>query len=406
MILPKIKKLGQSNYFLPHHSLFIVRRVNSKGCYFIDRKQINYILMPTHTPIEKKILLLSCSGGAGHIRAAEALLAAYQKQYPHYTVRHINIAEHSGIILNTVLVYSYHFIIKHRPKIFKKVFYYAETDRGHKALNTLIPLLKLSAKKCIKLIKEFNPDRIICTHFVAPFLFTPTPHCYPIDTVVTDYYAHRSWIAPNIRHLFVASEEMKKTLSNKHSSIIVSGIPIHPRFLEQKNKFDLYKKLKINPHHPTLLILSGGIGLIDISTAVEYILKECSELNIVAISGKDNETLYQKLSNLDKRKNDYFVFKYLDNIDEWMRIADIVITKPGGLTVTECLHLKKPLLLLNPIPGQEEKNAEYIIKYNFGRLIKTPNELVGSIKLLIENPHFFRTPTLLLDPNEIIINQP
>jgi processive 1,2-diacylglycerol beta-glucosyltransferase len=223
--------------------------------------------------------------------------------------------------------------------------------------------------------------------------------------VVTDYYAHQIWVAPGIRHLFVATEEIKQALGKKHSSVIVSGIPIHPRFLKQKNHPQLLLKFKIANQSPVVLFLSGGNGLVDTSKTVEYILKEYSNLTIIAISGKGNETLYQKLIGLPHGKNDYRVFKFLDNIDEWMRIANIIVTKPGGLTVTECLYLKKPMLLLNPIPGQEEKNAQYVTTQHFGKLVNNPKELVSSIKLLLENPSMFKTPPSLPNPNEVIFNQ-
>ncbi len=359
-----------------------------------------------HTSTPEKILVVSCSGGLGHIRAAEAILESCKELHPEIQIKHIDISKYSGRFFRTFFVDSYNFIVKHRPEIFKQVFNFADSEKRKKSFNILLPLLKVSCKKFFKFVAEFNPDRVICTHFAPPALLNTLEHAYPVDVVVTDYYAHNIWLAPGIRTLFVPSESIKNVLTQKYSgNVIVSGIPIHPRFFRKMNDEEIEKKYHLDSHFPTVLFLSGGKGNIDIPTAVKHTLLNSANLNIIAISGKNNPKLYQKLFALKTNKNNYQVIKFTDTVDELMRIADVIITKPGGLTVSECLFLKKPLILTNPIPGQEEKNAEFVVSSNFGFLAQNNADVVDKIKLLLKNKSILSTPREASNPSEIILNQ-
>lgn len=333
----------------------------------------------------KKVLIISCTGGSGHIRAAEAIKKTCEEFYETIECKHINLVDFSGWLLKLSMVHSYNFLVKHRPKIFRKIYYYTDANAGDKSLKKTMPLLKISGKKILKEVEDFNPDRIICTHFLPPILLEKAQISCPVDVVVTDFYAHQSWSIPSVRALFVGAEDTKEHLSKNKIPIIVSGIPIDPIFYKNKNISELKQKFRLLHNSKTILVLSGGVSLIDMSQEVGEILKNFSDqrLNIIVISGKNNQKAYEKLCALHFYNHNYKILEFTTEIDEYMRIADVVITKPGGLTLSECLFLQKPLILINPIPGQEEKNAEYIIKHKFGYLAQNINELLKQLEKIL-----------------------
>lgn len=351
----------------------------------------------------QRILFISYSGGTGHTRAAEALHEYCQKYYPEITSKHLNATKYTNWFLQKTFVDWYHSIVQHRPELFKKIFTYSDTIQGKKTLSKIISLFKKSSLELTKQIKQFKPTRIICTHFIVPALLTPIADQYPIDVLVTDYYANRIWVNPEVRHIFVANKEIKKDLEHEHPSIIVSGIPIHPNFYTTKNTDELRKNFNITNTNPLILVLSGGMGLIDSSGFVEQILKTFSSINLVAIAGKENKKLYNKLKKLEPHNNHYIVIDFEKRIDDLMRIADVIVTKPGGLTVSEVLYLQKSLIVINPIAGHEEKNAEYVVKNKYGILAHDGSEIIIALKQFL-NQHKKITPYKTSSvPAEIIL---
>jgi processive 1,2-diacylglycerol beta-glucosyltransferase len=302
------------------------------------------------------------------------------------------------------MVHSYNFLVKHQPEIFRKLYYYTDTKKNKNTLKTLLSLTKEKAHKLIEAVNNYNPDRIICTHFLPPVLLKSLAEKYPIDVVVTDYYMHKTWNFPLAKTIFLASEHTKQNAPKTQSSYVVSGIPVDPIFYQTKNKNDLFKKHKLFANTKTILLLSGGVCLIDISKTVEKILSTFSNLNIVVVSGKNNKKTYKKLCALDANKNNYKVLEHTTEIDEWMRLADIIITKPGGLTISECMVLQKPLILVNPIPGQEEENARYLVKNNFGLLAENENSVTKHLATILNNPHVLTTPPKLPRATTIILD--
>lgn len=355
----------------------------------------------------QKLLIISCTGGSGHIRAAEALKKTCDQDYRNIECRHFNIADYSGWLLKLSMVSSYNFLAKHSPQIFKKLYYFTDNPKGTASFSKAKPLLRVSSKKIIEAIQKYHPDRIICTHFLAPVLLEPLKLTCPIDIVVTDFYMHNIWNAPQARAIFVASVDTKKTAPQEAKNIVVSGIPVDPIFSTEKNNVLLKNKYHTNNEYPTVLVLSGGMGLVDPSSSVEHLLQNFSSLNVIAVTGKNNKTLYKKLSTLKKYvnpTNTYQVIDFTNDIDELMRIADVVVTKPGGLTISECLFLQKPLILTTPIPGQEEANTDYIIKNNFGCVAKNPTELQRHLTNLINNKHTLNPPPKTKPATHIILD--
>lgn len=357
----------------------------------------------------KKILFISCSSGTGHVRVAEALHLYCKANYPEITSAHFDLAEFSSFLLKKSATSGYAFMVRYLPRLFKAIYTFADSPWRARGLYQLSPLIRLQTKKLMEQVDAFAPDRIVCTHFLAPPLLKKYAGKIPIDVVVTDYYANQIWLSPFVRRYFVAHQHTLDLLDHNLKNAVVSGLPLFPNFLQNKNAEEIKKKLGLANGRPTVLLLSGGQGLSDTSRAAKEILANAPDINLVAFSGSDNQKIYDKLFKLTKQKNAgggglYKVLKFSSEIDEWMRASEIIITKPGGLTVAECLYLQKPLLLINPIPGQEEKNAEFLEKNNYGKWARHSRELPRYIKTVLKNPNFFNKQIRSgLSPNRIII---
>lgn len=352
----------------------------------------------------QKILFISCSAGMGHVRAADALFFYAKKNYPNWETFHIDLAEYSSPLIKIPTTTGYRAVVKHWPGLWKFLYRSLDSKQRMNFLSKLNFLIEFNSKKLLKFIKTYQPDRIICTHFLAGYALKEVAQKIPVDMVITDYYAHKIWQSPFIRYYFIANEEIKNDLNLSAEQAIVSGLPIDPKFLENKNNRELKNKFSILPNRPTILLLAGGDGLIDTSVIAKRIMEEMSDINLLAVAGKKNLKIYNKLKKITSLKNNYKFFSFTPDIDELMRTSDIIITKPGGLTLSECLYLQKPIIMINPIPGQEEKNVDFIEKNNYGVVLKKETDVKNLINDILNKRKILAIKNKdKIPPNEIIL---
>lgn len=351
-----------------------------------------------------KTLIISCSSGLGHVRAAEALFLHAKAKDPNRQIEHIDLAKFSSPLISFPATTGYTFLARHLPRVFKTLYDFSDSPFRAAGLEKLAPLARLNAPRLLKYVSEFAPDRIICTHFLAAPMLKKFQKNIPIDMVITDYYANKIWFSPFVRRYFAAHEHTREGAPEEASKMIISGLPLHPKFLKEKNIEEIKTKLNIPAGRPTILLLAGGDGLIDSSHIASQILSGADNLNLIAIAGKTNQKIYEKLNRLPPGNNHFQVIKFTEDIDELMRIADIVISKPGGLTVNECLYLGKPLLMINPIPGQEESNADFVEKNNYGARLRNGEKITDWINKILGQKDFFQTlPRPDIASNDIIL---
>ena len=339
----------------------------------------------------KKLLIISCSTGSGHFRAAEALRLTAQRLYPETEILHIDLADYLYAFSRIIGVSSYNYLIYRIPKIYKFIYLLTDRPLTQKFLSIIKPLLQSGAKKFLKKVQDYAPDYIISTHF-APQLILPNHPPAPLDTVITDYHVHRIWLAPNVRNFFVASEETKKELTDLGIKSIAAGIPIHPNFTEAKDTTGLKTKLGINNNWPIALVMPISSGKITAKETINAIFSYNKNINVVAISGKDNQHTFNDLENIKKSgQKNFTILKNADNIDEWMRIADVIVSKAGGLTISEAMYLQKPIIIINPIPGQEDYNTAYLEKNHYGLKADSSDDLARKIQMILANHDITKT---------------
>jgi len=344
----------------------------------------------------KKILLVSCTAGAGHKRAAEALRLTCDEHFPEYRAEHIDLMDYSDWIVRKTVTSTYHFMTRHLPALYGLLYNISDYTRSAKTLNLFSSMLKINIRKLHKYVAAFAPDRIICTHFLASAFLKNFSETIPTDMLVTDYELNKIVLDPKIRYFFAPTEQIAKEINQAGKTSFATGIPLHPEFFKEKNIEIIRRDFNLKKGWPTVLLLSGGTGIIDSSLMAEDIINNFKDINLIAISGRHNPRLLQKLNILAEKTGsiNYRVIEFTERIDELMRASQVVISKPGGLTLTECLHLKKPILIIDPIPGQEEANADFAEKNNYGRQIADHNELVEILRKVLNSEIVF-TPAQL-----------
>jgi processive 1,2-diacylglycerol beta-glucosyltransferase len=319
---------------------------------------------------DKKILLLSVSAGAGHVRAAEALrVCAIRNRYVESAV-HLDVMKYVPPLFRRLYVDSYLSLVTKHPLLWS--YLYQTTDEAEpRALGQRIRrfIERMSTRELREEIAKQKPDIIICTHFMPAELLAGeirrgNLNC-PVWVQVTDFDLHRMWVLPRMRGYFAANEEVAYRMKARGidaSAIHVTGIPIMPAFSQELDRRECAKELDLNEDKTTILLMGGGAGIGSLDAVAENLLALGGDFQLIALAGH-NAAALEKLRTLAKRfPGRLFVQGYSDKIERMMACSDFAITKPGGLTTSECLAMGLPMIVNAPIPGQEERNADYLLE--------------------------------------------
>ena len=329
----------------------------------------------------KKIMIFYGSYGGGHLSAAKAIKEYIEKNYIDTDIQLIDCVEYVNKTLNKVTTKAYSDMAKVAPKAWGYIYKKAESGIVGKFS---IDINKLMAIKLHKLLRSFNPDYVISTHpfssFMCAYLKKKGKCNFKLSTVLTDFAPHDQWIMyPEFVDLFfVAHNGMKDNLISRginENKIHVSGIPLSSRFLEKHNNEKTLNEFNFKKDKQIILFFGGGKMGLGKSRTLEILNVLAADFNnfqIVAISGK-NKNMYENFKEIAKntnREDSIKVLEFTDKVPELMSISDIVITKPGGLTTTESLASSLPMIIINPIPGQEEENTEFLEANGIGIWIR------------------------------------
>jgi processive 1,2-diacylglycerol beta-glucosyltransferase len=315
----------------------------------------------------KRILLLSASAGAGHVRAAQALEKAFQlhaaERGADYEIRHVDTLDYTNKVFRHLYSKAYIDLVNKLPEV--PGWIYDKLDKPWKNERRRLALDKLNTRPFVKLLREYHPDIIVCTHFLPAEIVSWLKAKERLNSrqaiVVTDFDVHAMWLVHHYEHYFVAVEE---------SRVYLEALGI---------------------------LSAGGFGVGSVEVLVDSILPLKHSAQVVAICGRNDElkTRLQKSAKL--RTNGNVVVKpigYTTEMDEFMSASDIVIGKPGGLTTSEALAKGLAFVIVNPIPGQEERNSDHLLEgvvgircnnlptlaYKLGKLLSDPKRFVAMQK--------------------------
>lgn len=319
----------------------------------------------------KKVLILSAAVGAGHLRAAEALEKTFRKMNAAAEIKNIDVLNYTNPLFRRLYGKAYLDMVNTMPEVLG--WMYDSLDKPWQNEKRRLALDHLNTLPFIKMLKKEKPDIAVCTHFlpaeIISWLKAKEKIFCPQAIVVTDFDAHALWLCHHYEQYFVALDETEihlEKLGIPPEKITVSGIPIDPIFAEAKDKTAMREKYGLEKDKLTILVSAGGFGVGNI----EHLLLALSDLKtpaqILAICGR-NEDLKTKLETLaaEKLNNERVVFRpigYTTAMDEYMSAADLIVGKPGGLTTSEALAKNLIFVVVNPIPGQEERNSDHLLE--------------------------------------------
>lgn len=316
------------------------------------------------------LAVLSVSAGAGHVRAAEAIKAAAEAHFPAFEAVHIDVMSTVGEIFRKLYAETYLSLVENHPSLWGIIYKKSDKQKADSSLNRLRRAVeRLNTRGFMAKIAELNPDRVICTHFLPAELLSRQraqgAFTRPVWVQVTDFDIHAMWIQTDVTGYFVATDEVAFRLADRgvpREAITVTGIPIMPVFGQPPDREAAARELGLDLNKKTVLMMSGGYGVGGIDQLVERLLRLPGDFQIVALAGR-NEALLASLQKLQATApGRLFPMGFTRTIERLMAVADVAITKPGGLTTSECLAMGLPMIIVSPIPGQEERNADFLLE--------------------------------------------
>ena len=339
-----------------------------------------------------RVLVFSATFGAGHIKAAEALIETIENTQPSVEIIHEDSVAMLNKNVNYFLCALYITLMKRAPKIWG--FFYKQTQDLAKDSLFQRFLNTIGRSQFVAYLNLSKPDIIVCTYptvtGVLARLRMKGELDIPVVAVVTDYTVHSQWIHQGVDVYFVGSAKVCKGFIARgieSSRIQISGIPVSPRFERHLNKEDMLLRLGFAENRMTFLIMCGACGVLDKAKWIcKLIANVQAPVQAIIVCGSDQK-LFSSLDNIVREaRNPMVRFNFVHNVDELMTAANIIITKAGGLTVSEALTKHIPMIIFKPIPGQEENNARFVEEIGAGRIAFSDEQFVEIINELIANP--------------------
>jgi processive 1,2-diacylglycerol beta-glucosyltransferase len=329
----------------------------------------------------RRVLVLSASVGAGHLRAAEAVEAALHRLAPQTHVRNVDVLDLTNRVFRRLYGRLYLDLVNKAPHVLG--YFYDMLDRPSKSGRNRgdgfrLLLEKLNLRPFIKFLQAEPWDLVINTHFLPAEIIASLRKKKLLDvpqvTVTTDFETHRLWVNPPCERYFTATEEGALYLQSwgvPAGATEATGIPVHPVFSEPKDRAALLAKHGLDGDRPVVLQLAGGFGVGPVERLYRELLGVEIPLQLAVVSGR-NEKLKAQLEKVPcPPRHRAKVFGFTQEIDELMAVADLVVSKPGGLTTSETLARGAVMVIVNPIPGQESRNSDYLLES--GAAIKANN---------------------------------
>lgn len=316
-------------------------------------------------------MVLSASAGAGHVTAANALEGALRESGIAQEVTNLDVLKKVSPFMRSMYSKQYITLVNRAPHLLGAL--YDATDHAKKFDGRRMTFDVANALPMLRYLTNERPDVVVSTHFLASELAAFATRRRRLDaylaTVITDFDAHAFWLSDPVNHYFTAFEETSRQLQHlgvDRDDISVTGIPISVKFAGAPSKSEARKQLGLREDLPVVLISAGGFGVGPVIETVESAMLCRTRFQTVVLCGK-NEKLRTQLLRMQSISPSYFrefhAIGHTDSMQVYMAAADLMIGKSGGLTSSECLASALPMLIVNPIPGQEERNANHLLEH-------------------------------------------
>jgi len=341
---------------------------------------------------------MSVSSGAGHMRAAEALARAAHGLDPAVETLHIDVMDHVSATFRKFYTDYYIKLVSKHPALWG-MLYQASSETPPDAVSQRLrrAIERLSTRRLAAVIGDFGPDAIVCTHFLPAELMmreiAKGRLGVPVWIQITDFDLHRMWVVPRMTGFFAGNEEVAFRLRAHGidpARIHVTGIPIMPGFAESHERAACAEAFGFDPGRRIYLLMGGGAGLGVVPLARRLVALD-PDVQLVVLAGRNRQALDELQALAQQQPGRLFPMGFTDEVPRLLAAADLVITKPGGLSTAECLAMGAPMLLSAPIPGQEERNADYLLENGAAMKAIDPVGIEYHVALLKAEPHRLET---------------
>ena len=347
-------------------------------------------------PNGRRVLILSASAGTGHVRAAEALEKVFRQRPDVGEVRNVDALRFTNRLFRDFYSKLYISLVQRAPTILGIV--YNSTDEPWKTDRMRLMMDRLNTGPLVRFIKKFQPDITVCTHFlpseIISYLITTGKLDARLSIVVTDLDVHAMWLCRTFHRYFVALEESKvhlQVLGLPGENITVSGIPIDPAFGQVGNREEMRRESGFDTDRPLFLISGGALGVSPAAGVLDGLARLRHPAQAIVVCGKNAEMKagMEEQARAIETANPGLTFRilgYTDEMHRWMQISDLFIGKPGGLTTAEALACGLPMIIVAPIPGQEERNSDHLLEKGIALKCNEFTTLAYKIDGLLDHP--------------------
>ena len=344
-----------------------------------------------------KILITTASVGSGHNSAANALAKQLAISAPDIEVKIADAMDFTSKPFRMWYAGGFNLAMSTFPKAYALGYFLTSNPIGPKKMfaeNRRSPIEAMVLKKYGKFVREYQPDLVLHTHFLAPLYIAKLCNKQLLaakqEVVITDIIPHRWWTAKNVEQYYVSQQASKDELIRwgvNEDRVSVTGIPIHPKWIaKQESRKEICERWGL-PADKKIVLISGGVEFTcgPILKIAQNIAKQNADACVVVLGGR-NKVLIGKLATLTEAKTKQVVpIGYTDKLPELAEVADLMITKPGGLTTAECLSKSLPMIFIKPVYGQEGNNAKFITKHQGGLIAKSANQTVKLATEVLKN---------------------
>lgn len=341
------------------------------------------------------MLILSASIGGGHVAAAKALLAACETQGA--AAAHVDLLEHTALPFRRLYRQAYFDLVRTVPDLVEWVG--RSFDRRPSEFKGVQARLRARVTRLLsyevpRMIDRYRPDVLVHTHFLGAEIVSGRTRRHrplPQAEVITDFTAHAFWLQPGIARYFVASDDVRAQLQaagvDEHR-VRVTGIPIDERFTRLPGRGAARDELGVVGERDVLLLLASGLGEKTLTAILDQVVAVRWPLHVMVVCGRSADLLTLARSYVERVSPPvaYTVAGLVSDMPTRMAAADILISKPGGLTSSEALASRLPMMLVSPYPLQEEINANVLLEHGVAVRVEPISTLTHKLKRLLETP--------------------
>ena len=340
----------------------------------------------------RRILFLYLTKHSGHYAAAVAIDEMIRRVDGNIETMLLDSFSHANPVLSKVTLRTYLAVLKAAPEIWEFMYDNPQFKKRTKKLRET--LNRGNSRKLQRLLHEFAPDVVVCTQafacgVIASWKRATSRRTPALVGVLTDFVAHRYWADPEVDLYIAPSEDTRQNLIAQGvlpERIATHGIPTSQCVLGPVDRVAVIKNLGLRPDLPKILVMGGSLGLGPMKSVIRKLNKLPQPFDIIVVTGKNQELQEQLARKGSKLRHTTKIFGFVDNVHELMEISEMIITKPGGITAAEALVKKLPMIIINPIPGQEAKNSEYLLSQNVAVEASDANDVMLFVDEFLRNP--------------------